>query len=108
MHFIPLNQSRSAPESGGRFLPSPHEPCSADILVRGFTGHSCPVSVKPNWTLPPCRLATGKSPEPADRNVCATAIPVGGFKPRRLVSGKSCQEPAVPLPKLLIHAFHAW
>src|SRR6266478_4354589 len=51
-----------------------HEPCSADIPVRGFTGHSCPVSVKRNRTLPPCRLATGKSPEPADRNVCVTPL----------------------------------
>jgi len=55
-----------------------------DIPVRGFTGHSCPVSVQPNWTLPPCRLATGKSPEPADRNVCATPTPVQGFNARNV------------------------
>src|SRR5207247_1200486 len=59
------------------------------ILVRGFTGHSCPVSVQPNWTLPPCRLATGKSPEPADRNFCATPTPVQGFKARNFFSRKS-------------------
>src|SRR6266700_7186429 len=39
---------------------------SADIPVRGFTGHSCPVFLAGG------KLATGKSPEPADKNVCAT------------------------------------
>src|SRR5438094_8091539 len=37
--------------------------CSADFPACGFTGHSCPVFLL---------LATGKSPEPADRNVCFT------------------------------------
>jgi len=45
-----------------------HEPPrSADILVCGFTGHSCPVSLA-------CEeLATGKSPEPAGWKACATS-----------------------------------
>src|SRR5216117_517968 len=70
-----------------------HERCNADIPVRGFTGHFCPVSVQPSWTLPPCRLATRKSPEPADRNVCATPTPVQGFNARSLVSEKSHPDP---------------
>src|SRR5438477_503795 len=37
--------------------------CSADFPACGFTGHSCPVFLL---------RATGKSPEPADRNVCPT------------------------------------
>src|SRR6266699_5641707 len=43
-----------------------HEPGparSAGFPACGFTGHSCPVFLL---------LATGKSPEPADRNVCPT------------------------------------
>jgi tRNA dimethylallyltransferase len=47
---------------------------SADIPVRGFTGHSCPVSAETDGVSPPPGLATGKSPEPADKNVCPTAI----------------------------------
>ena len=48
-----------------------HEPRSADILVRGFTGLSSPVfPILP--ATRPLTLATGKSPEPADRNVRAT------------------------------------
>ena len=42
---------------------------SADIPVRGFTGLSRP---GPVTNKPSQKLATGKSPEPADRNVCAT------------------------------------
>ena len=49
-------------------FPSPvHEPCNADIPVCGFAGHSCPA-----FPAELHGLATGKSPEPADRNVCAT------------------------------------
>jgi fatty acid desaturase len=77
------------PRRGPKTVGAPHQPGSADIPVRAFTGHSCPVSVKPNWTLPPCRLATGKPPEPADRNVCATPTPVQGLNVRNLVSGNS-------------------
>jgi hypothetical protein len=44
-----------------------HKPCSADIPVCGFAGHSCPA-----FPAELHGLATGKSPEPADRNVCAT------------------------------------
>src|SRR5262245_14684247 len=41
-----------------------HEPArSAGFPACGFTGHSCPVFLL---------RATGKSPEPADRNVCLT------------------------------------
>src|SRR5262245_51104202 len=41
-----------------------HEPArSAGFPACGFTGHSCPVFLL---------RATGKSPEPADRNVCPT------------------------------------
>ena len=47
---------------------------SADIPVRGFPGHSCPVSAKADAVSPPHGLATGKSPEPADKNVCPTSI----------------------------------
>jgi tRNA dimethylallyltransferase len=47
---------------------------SADIPVRGFTGHSCPVSAEAEAVSPPHGLATGKSPEPADKNVCPTSI----------------------------------
>ncbi len=47
---------------------------SADIPVRGFTGHSCPVSAEADPNSPPHELATGKSPEPADKNVCPTSI----------------------------------
>jgi len=47
---------------------------SADIPVRGFTGHSCPVSAEADAVSPPHGLATGKSPEPADKNVCPTSI----------------------------------
>ena len=47
---------------------------SADILVRGFTGHSCPVSTEADPNSPPHELATRKSPEPADKNVCPTSI----------------------------------
>ena len=47
---------------------------SADIPVRGFTGHSCPVSAKADAVSPPHGLATGKSPEPADKNVYPTFI----------------------------------
>ena len=56
------------------------------------------MSVKPNWTLPPFKLATGrrgagaafwraakaeKSPEPADRNVCSTSILHDPLLPRQ-------------------------
>jgi tRNA dimethylallyltransferase len=47
---------------------------SADIPVRGFTGHSCPVSAEADAVSPPHGLATGKSPEPADKNVCPASI----------------------------------
>jgi tRNA dimethylallyltransferase len=47
---------------------------SADIPVCGFTGHSCPVSAEAEAVSPPHGLATGKSPEPADKNVCPTSI----------------------------------
>ncbi len=47
---------------------------SADIPVRGFTGHSCPVSAEADAVSPPHGLAAGKSPEPADKNVCPTSI----------------------------------
>src|SRR6185295_19156691 len=48
--------------------PSFHEPRSADIPVCGLAGHSCPVLAAPSFGQ-----ATGKSPEPADKNVCATS-----------------------------------
>jgi tRNA dimethylallyltransferase len=48
--------------------------CSADIPVRGFTGHSCPVSGETEAVPPTHGLATGKSPEPADKNVCPTSM----------------------------------
>ena len=48
--------------------------CSADIPVRGFTGHSCPVSAEADVVSPTPGLATGKSPEPADKNVCPTSM----------------------------------
>jgi tRNA dimethylallyltransferase len=51
-----------------------HRPRSVDIPVRGFTGHSCPVSAEADVVSPPHELATGKSPEPADRNVCPTSM----------------------------------
>ena len=44
----------------------------ADIPVRGFTGLSSPVSQAANANWPHCELATGKSPEPADKNVRPT------------------------------------
>jgi tRNA dimethylallyltransferase len=47
---------------------------SADIPIRGFTGHSCPVSGEADAVSPPHELATGKSPEPADKNVCPTSM----------------------------------
>ena len=47
---------------------------SADIPVCGFTGHSCPVSGGTDAVSPPPGLVTGKSPEPADKNVCPTSI----------------------------------
>src|SRR5437773_6228784 len=49
-----------------------HEPTrnrSAGFPACGFTGHSCPVFLL---------RATGKSPEPADRNVCPTHPTVHG------------------------------
>ena len=55
----------------GESFPGPR---SADIPVRGFTGHSCPVSVEADVVSPSHELATGKSPEPADKNVCPTSI----------------------------------
>jgi tRNA dimethylallyltransferase len=48
--------------------------CSADIPVRGFTGHSCPVSEETEAVSKPPGLATGKSPEPADKNVCPRSM----------------------------------
>ena len=44
----------------------------ADIPVRGFTGHSGPVSTEVGAVSPPPGLATGKSPEPADKNLSLT------------------------------------
>jgi tRNA dimethylallyltransferase len=55
-------------EQRARWGETPGEPRSADIPVRGFRGHSCPLSVD---------LAAGKSPGPADKNVCATACLIG-------------------------------
>jgi tRNA dimethylallyltransferase len=55
----------------GETFPGPR---SADIPVRGFTGHFCPVSAEADAVSPPHGLATGKSPEPADKNVCPTSI----------------------------------
>ena len=43
--------------------------CSADILVCGFTELSSSVSMDYER-----KLGTGKSPEPADKNVCATKL----------------------------------
>src|SRR6266487_5772572 len=65
---------RSAPLLRGHIAATPpnerpaHEPpCSADIPVCGFAGHSCPVFLG-------CEeLATGKSPEPAGWKACATS-----------------------------------
>ena len=53
------------------------EPRSADIPVRGFTGHSCPVSTGLDLAAPSHQLATGKSREPADTNVCPTSRFIG-------------------------------
>jgi len=47
---------------------------SADIPVCEFTGHSCPVILKPSATLCPDGLATGKSPIPAGWKACATSV----------------------------------
>jgi tRNA dimethylallyltransferase len=47
---------------------------SADIPVRGFAGHPCPVSADTDAVSPPQGSATGKSPEPSDKNVCPATI----------------------------------
>ena len=47
---------------------------SADIPVRGFTGHSCPVPGETEAVSSSPGLATGKSPEPADKNVCPASM----------------------------------
>lgn len=45
----------------------------AYIPVREFTVPSSPVLQAANANSPPCILATGTSPEPADKNVCSTS-----------------------------------
>jgi tRNA dimethylallyltransferase len=57
-----------------RWGETPPKSRSADIPVRGFAGHSCPVSGETDAVSSPPGLATGKSPEPADKNVCPTPM----------------------------------
>jgi tRNA dimethylallyltransferase len=57
---------------------------SAGIPVHGFTGHSCPVFAKADAVSPSHGLATGKSPELADKNVCPTSIIVFTRSPEDL------------------------
>src|ERR1017187_954361 len=70
--FAPSPSPRPSGERAGMrgfesetIAPPPQEPRNADIPVCGFAGHSCPVLLveRPG-------LATGKSPKPADKNVC--------------------------------------